>query len=148
MLGNFLRGVTYSTHNGTALNSLFMYFGQKIELSGFAIVGRKKTSERFHTNFIIIFLSFFSSVFCYTIGIVLGGAIIRDVKMTKILSRLFDSFSRKIFDYSTGFPFGYSKVFLQYILHKNVVPLNIIHQIRKIQALSTHINFTCITGAI
>jgi hypothetical protein len=29
--------------------------------------------------------------------------IFRDVKMIKILSRLFDSFSRRIFDYSTGF---------------------------------------------
>jgi hypothetical protein len=30
--------------------------------------------------------------------------IFRDVKMTNILSRLFDNFSRRIFDYSTGFP--------------------------------------------
>jgi hypothetical protein len=46
---------------------------------------------------------------------------IRDVKMTKILSRLFHSFSRRIFDYSTGFSMhGYSKVFLHYILHVHV----------------------------
>jgi hypothetical protein len=62
----------------------------------------------------------------------------RDVKMIKILSRLFDSFSRRIFDYSTGFSMVTLK-FSYIIYYIYIVPLNIIHRIRVMQATSEHI---------
>jgi hypothetical protein len=67
--------------------------------------------------------------------------------MIKILSRLFDSFSRRIFDYSTGFFMVTLKFSCTiYYMYLYIVPLNTIHEIRIIQATSEHIYFTCMTG--